>query len=779
MQDNANRFSRADPAGLRREANRLIDLAAEWHGITLQPDGSVQLPAWSSGALGEISTAHHLLESDPGGLSTILQLSHFLAESISEARVPLRELLAPTGTHDGRLALVREFDRISQLAEVRQARDAFHGRLADAAAYYAPDRREELLEYLSDGCNAVKLRVAALESVRQGLMPVQLREGEPSGQTPKLMRHVFVCHSNAELVKALPALPSSIGMVMFLSRDRRREHQVHFGLWIVDGKRVFLFRDLAPGPHPLAAGMTRRPGKRLAERMERNLFPYELQDRVVGANAETGKSLRLDQASTSRDLYPLVPLAELDPDSLLWTALVIDLLKARVFDEGFACPRLSHVSSAIRVGPAEGLLSATAAQLPVPADMAGTARQLTSEDLRSARAARALAGGSRSGHNDWLLDLLGHRINEDLIDVAPTYGALPALGKVATARPGPVDDSCPAGDGVEEYTNLPITAAGLAVLRCGDELVLAEPADSSFDVIHAAGQAFKIVEHLAVHDPDAIGTAAELEADRYFLARANQASQLNHVLLAEWEQQDSAVLGFLQARANSLYRKWLERDLPAGQRLLTTHVGVRQLDLGVSFPPGLLSMTDNVLRVKPAWVMKSGRGTRRYREWSILLSGWRWDNVVPLGLPTERAFFDKHGRGPRCALADRPAAVAVAWEINNWEGLCELLELTESDLPPLLRRWSAADHYVCNSILDRHDPMDSRIRHPLKRPIKFALALSKPSFKHLAGASFDSYQPPRFERGREAALINHAPGWVRRLLRDQGYQLTIRKEDRT
>ena len=764
--------TRSQAPDMRADADALIALMAKWHNVDFE-SGRITLGSVASGATEAIQTASNLLEMDPTGFSTLLQAGAFLETSIAGAMVPLTELLAPSGRFCDRVAMATEVRRVLAQPHVTEQRDAFFARLAHAASYYAPDREAELQEFLADSDNAVMIRVAAQQSLRKGLRAVQLREGRPSGMTPSLYRHLHVCHSSSELVRALPALPASIGMVMFID-PKGEDYQTHFGLWVVDGERVFLFRDTDRGPHPLAAASRRRPERMLAKRIKENLFPYDVQgivwdEREAAFTSEPSRSteLRVSSERHSDHLYPLLPLSELDPACLVWAALVFDLLKTKVFDEGFALPELSFAGSAVQITPGHGLIAPSQGQevLPVPADMIDTRTQLTTADLHSRTGLRAMrrareGAGDSSGMNDWLVDHFQSQIDQNLIDISPRYGIMPALAPPA-AQTTPNDP--------ERGQLLPHEAHGLQLLRVGRQLVLAEPSTSILDVVKVGRRAFKVCAKLAINDPDAIGTPAQLEADRYYLARHNEAVQVNLALQQAWAKQGEEAIAALHSRARSVYGQWLEEDLAAGERCATVYYGMMDALPDAHFPAGVISGRTNVLRCVPASTMEQStqRGGKPYKVWADVLHTWGSRKAIPVALPNaDGSYFPRSG-GLRCVVADRPAAFAVSWQVNNWEGLCELLGWDKSDLPPLLRGWAAVNHYTGNSILDRVDPADHKIHHPLDRPIAFALPLSKHVFKQLSGRA--EPEPYRYAVPKKVKLVSRVPGYVRQMMRERGF----------
>jgi hypothetical protein len=99
--------------------------------------------------------------------------------------------------------------------------------------------------------------------------------------------------------------------------------------------------------------------------------------------------------------------------------------------------------------------------------------------------------------------------------------------------------------------------------------------------------------------------------------------------------------------------------------------------------------------------------------------------------------------------------------------LAELLHWRPAQLPPLLRLWHSADEYIGNSILDRVDPSDWVIKHPLKTSIRFSAVLSKAAYRNLTGKN-EAIKPARVD-DQHLRILRGSNNRVRKALKANGF----------
>jgi hypothetical protein len=757
-----------DDRDMRQHADDLLRILAEWFGIDPE-SGRINVRAWQAGAHSAYSTGHELLSMDPTGFSTVLQVGSFLEQEVRDTKVPLTEYLQPTGALDVLAGRARAIAAIMAEPDVLLQHNEFNRQIAAAAAHYAPARAGELATYLAKPDVAVALRVASQLSVRDALHVVQLRDGEPGGVAPKLLTHLYVCHSASDLVRALPALPSSIGMVMFITGTS--DYQLHFGIFVVDGERIFLYRDKPDAVHPLQGEMRRRPERQLAERIGKNIFPYELAgiewcDGEARFKRTTSDAKDLVTSSfTSPNLYPLVPLSDLDADCLIWAALVFDLIKTRVFLQRMQCDRLSYVGRATRVTGAPSLAApaaTTATGLPVPMDMRPVQHQLRLADL-TAPDAKAL--GNASGRHDWLINLFEPDLVEDLLDLAPHYGFLPSL-------PAPTDPSA--------HDVIPMRVGQHHVIRTGNAILLSPEPQHDF-----LGR-YPRARSLRVQNPDAIGTLEQLAADRHFIARYNQAVQTDVLLRERFEATQHQINHQLLTRANELLPGWLERLRHDDCWLLPRYLPMRDVCPDLHFPRGLVVQRRPCIRQELVSTLTTPardgyRSVRRERKYSDLLTGTGTLGNIAVGRDLDDTPHYHGQRGNmRCVINRSKATYVVGWTVNNWQALAELLDWSPDLMPPLLRGWQTADEYIGNQILDRVDPADWVIKHPIDLPIRFTVLLSRKAYRALTGRhDLPATPTPTIGgAGQPLQVLRGGTPRVMRELKRRGYSATLSTTER-
>lgn len=238
----------------------------------------------------------------------------------------------------------------------------------------------------------------------------------------------------------------------------------------------------------------------------------------------------------------------------------------------------------------------------------------------------------------------------------------------------------------------------------------------------------------------------------------------------------------LTALANDMLPRWLEQ-LGANGPHITRHEALRFLLRDHHFPRGLVARTASAVSAEAAtWMVEKAHSERRERRFSPLLFG-RSEGLetIALGLGSGRKnpYYAGGGKVPCSFDAGRNAQFAVAWSANNAEGVAQLLGTTVDALPPLLRGWSGADDYRGNSILDRIDPADWVIEHPLDgKKIQFSVAMSKQAFLRMTGLK----ELPAFAKHEHAdkriKVIGQLPSYLRKATKEAGFEIVDSLERR-
>jgi hypothetical protein len=395
-------------------------------------------------------------------------------------------------------------------------------------------------------------------------------------------------------------------------------------------------------------------------------------------------------------------------------------------------------------------------------DMRPVQHQLRLADL-TAPDAKAL--GNASGRHDWLINLFEPDLVEDLLDLAPHYGFLPSL-------PAPTDPSA--------HDVIPMRVGQHHVIRTGNAILLSPEPQHDF-----LGR-YPRARSLRVQNPDAIGTLEQLAADRHFIARYNQAVQTDVLLRERFEATQHQINHQLLTRANELLPGWLERLRHDDCWLLPRYLPMRDVCPDLHFPRGLVVQRRPCIRQELVSTLTTPardgyRSVRRERKYSDLLTGTGTLGNIAVGRDLDDTPHYHGQRGNmRCVINRSKATYVVGWTVNNWQALAELLDWSPDLMPPLLRGWQTADEYIGNQILDRVDPADWVIKHPIDLPIRFTVLLSRKAYRALTGRhDLPATPTPTIGgAGQPLQVLRGGTPRVMRELKRRGYSATLSTTER-
>lgn len=502
----------------------------------------------------------------------------------------------------------------------------------------------------------------------------QFLDGQPEepGVRPAYGRHLYRWSNVNSMLRAMVSAPSGVTVNMVESASN--PYGVHFVFAIRNGGRLFVFTDKEQTPHPLAEGMWRRPDKVLAERANRNWFPYDIaglkfsEDGRAYIETSRGRSVVAYQNA----VQPVKPLAELKAPQIIWLVMVLDLIVERFWRQDYRAERLSYTGEMVRV--ATPLIEAAqAARLPVLVDGPATleVRPIKLEDVTSESVREEDVGQGGCEDNLWLEQRYKHLVREEALDVVHESHAGLLLG-----HDGQVVESSKVLEGMW-----------------------------SFDRDREIARMVKI-EAL---DPESFGTAEELESNRLFLARANYAGQIAWHANNEFEERREEVKKWVQ---DSMLRNLVTFEQTLGAKSLW----VRTAWKGDSWEERCCD------------VRYSKDGSREFmrrvevkdhKDHLYSMAGGE-GNVVASRSPW------KNG-APGCYYTGAPSAFLVSLVPETAEQLAWLCGVDVAGLPDVLQHWTQLRKRGANHLLRRVDPMAWKVVDPWSEhmTLKLHVFLSK------------------------------------------------------
>lgn len=622
-------------------------------------------------------TIKEALELDDTNVTGVLLLDALSTAYFNNRNFSVSQLLADP---------VRATEYVNKAATLRgmirspafmDQNNAFVSHLRTALKMYGMDKPESVA--LAENLHEIGyLRRDALRSIKNLRVDQFLAgEPEPAGTAPAYHGWVHQFWNVNHLVEAACSMPS--GVTLSLIRDPD-DMQSYFAFAIRNGGNVFVLSDVPQEVHPLQRYMSRRPERAFGERTYQNWFPYDLLNLKFDEEAkafyadETRRRALIPQA---QKIDRLKPIGELSPAETLWIIMMFDLIVEKFWHKGYQAPALSYTGAMIH--ESRPLLDAAqSANLPVLAYKTLALPALTNADMTQEKVMAAVhKDGGRP--NAWLEARYADKVNPDLFNLldngANSLYLLPAAG------------DNPGGNPHENHELAVVHPAYMAV-RAKDDAQVGEWRKRGRYTLRAL-------------NTTSFGTRDELDANRIFLARHNQAKAIQRMANEEYAKRKDKVLAWYKDRVEG------------------------NLDYLLS-----LAVAGTVRRVfEPA-----APGCRLATADGYQYAGGQFDFVRtygeserPPGVTCSVYLHDGYYKHkPQCLVTGSACSLQVFFQPQNPQQLAELAGCQVSDLPDVLQNWAPNRDFGGNHMLDRIDPMAWALHDPwCQLNLRVLLHLSK------------------------------------------------------
>jgi hypothetical protein len=609
-------------------------------------------------------TIKEALELDDTNVTGVLMLDALSTAYFDSRNFSVSQLLADpvrTTEYVNKAATLRSM--IRSPAFMDQNND-FVSHLRTALKMYGMEKPETVT--MAENLHEIGyLRRDALRSIKNLRVDQFLSgEPEPAGTAPAYHGWVHQFWNINALVEAACRQPS--GVTLSLVRDPN-DLQSYFVFAIRNGGNLFLLSDVPVHAHPLQKYMSRRPERAFGERTTRNWFPYDLLNLKFDEESETffaDEARRRSLIPQQQTVDRIKSISELEPQEVLWIIMMFDLIVEKFWHKGYQATALSYTGAMIR--EERPLLDAAqAANLPVVAYKTLALPALTHADLTQEKVKAAVrSDGGRP--NAWLEERYAAKVDPELFNLLDNGASAlylpPAPG--VTAR------------GASEHQN-----HALALVTPSYVAVLPKD-DKELAFWHKEGR-----YTLRALESTSFGTREELEHNRVFLARHNQAKAIQRMADEEFAKRKDEVIAWYKGR--------VEENM---DHLLS------------------LAAAGNVRRVfeptGPGCELSTADGYQyEGRQFNFVRT---YDDAD--GYPTASCSVylhdGYHRNKPQCVVNSTNASLRVFFQPQNPQQLAELAGCEVADLPDVLRNWSPARDHGGNHLLDRIDPMAWALRDP-------------------------------------------------------------------
>ena len=226
------------------------------------------------------------------------------------------------------------------------------------------------------------------------------------------------------------------------------------------------------------------------------------------------------------------------------------------------------------------------------------------------------------------------------------------------------------------------------------------------------------LSEMAGFDLTSFGTAAEILADRRWVARYNKAVQINLAADEEYEATKEQIVDWVVSKVKT--------NLPT----LVSAIRSGELRAPVSrnhgFAIGQHTEDKNILTIK---------------EWPLgKHMDWYSDYSPHMGLSERfalhRGYVPRYGGRYRCYFDGHPSTFVATFEVSTPEGIAAVCGCAIAELPDVLQHYYKQAAYSGNSILDRIDPLEWVANNPWRQlNLDIRIYLSKRSYARLLKGS--------------------------------------------
>ncbi|MEX3983785.1 hypothetical protein AB4Y45_32905 [Paraburkholderia sp. EG287A] len=605
------------------------------------------------------------LELDSSNTTGVLMLDALSKVYFDNRTFNITQLLADPDRTTEYVRRAGDLRAMVQAPEFTQQSTAFVSNLRSALRMYGMDR-EPTMALTEDLHEIGYLRRDAFRSI-QNLRVDQFLSGAPEadGVLPVYNAWVHQFWNVNSLVEAVCRQPA--GVTLSLVRDPD-DLQSYFVFAVRNGGNLILLSDVPVHAHPLQKYMSRKPEREFASRTSQNWFPYDLlklkfdeeTQRIYADEARRHNLVPLNQT-----IDRIKAIGELAPEEVLWTVMMFDLIVEMFWHQEHQAPALSYTAAMIR--EERPLIDAAqAANLPVVTYPTLALKPLTREDMTAQNVAAAV--GSNGGNpNAWLEARYSDKVDPALFNLLDS-----GVNKLYLP-PGPARE---AEKGKHRNHELATVSPSHVSVNQKDDQQLAFWLQRSRYPLHALPST-------------TFGTREELEHNRLFLARHNQAQAIQRLADEEYGQRKDEVIAWWSARvrenldylvslaAAGTLRRVFEPTAPGC--CLSTTDGTHYLDQQYHFvrtygEDDRFPLSDHTLHVS---------------------SGWNYSRR-------------KHD----CAVTGNVSSYRVLFQPQNAKQLAELAGCEVHDLPDVLQHWSAGRDHDGNHLLSRIDPMAWVLQDP-------------------------------------------------------------------
>jgi hypothetical protein len=595
---------------------------------------------------------------DPGVLTTFMVLRSSVREYAAEQSFDALELLEDPDAILKRTAKLRELLKLLNDSEGTKLVQEWQKKLKKAAKEYGLGNFVD--ELIEDPQDLAYIRRDALRAMKE-LKVHHFSRGRRGDKKAKYNGKLLKFWNMASVI-GFAQVQKIDGVTMVLIRDPVAEYSF-FGFLIRNGENITFLTDVEPQTHPLQKYMKRSRGKGRAfeSRAYQLRFPYQLFDFKF-----TDKGEYVEELGGTKSLVPVnikaalvCEIKDLEPDQALWSMMMFDIIQQRYWRERRRRDKLSYTGSGTVMLPEatssnKGALVA-AGHAPVP--------YLTRKEINR-DALKKNWKRKPTGQHYWMEDRYAHLVPDQAFNLV-------GEGKKLLLT---------TGEKVTDKGLLPMIRS-----REGE---------------------------LQSVDASAFGTPLEMEKDRRFLARHNQAVIIQKEAKKEYTRRVKKI------------RVWYEKKVRQNLDALMEFACKGKMMSEIQGAPPK-KHKDDFEHVFENGIPKPGNILHVCIDKSPP-SWWRREAVC---LYSMREIGDYGRQIYSCFISKMNATVWAHFTPKTPVSLSHMANVPVKELPDVLQHWYQTERYDGNCILDRIDPLEWKCKNPwMEETFEVVIGLSKRQF---------------------------------------------------
>ncbi|MCY9311688.1 hypothetical protein MOF23_22410 [Bacillus inaquosorum] len=339
------------------------------------------------------------LKYDLTYVTTLMLMNTYLEDFTKERKISLQEILHNYSTFSMWLSKVEEFKNILNSDEVSAIVNEFKQLLSESLLHYGIDQKvyDSMIENES---NLAELRYSSFNAINE-LEIVQFSQGKATSKRPRIYKDIFIFKDINTLIKWMMTVDS--GIVVAMIQNTHDLGDSYFVFAVRNGGTLSILTDREKQRHPLYSELsrTRAKGRAFYERIIEYHFPYSILDIDFGDNHRAYISSE-NSLISQEDGIPIKAIKDLDDDEIVWLIMMFDLLQKKFFDEDYKSAELSYTSHMIT--ETDFLLKeAEKNEIVVSSYNPLSLPKITAQTMKSENLKGVFSFGP-TGSNDWMIE---------------------------------------------------------------------------------------------------------------------------------------------------------------------------------------------------------------------------------------------------------------------------------------------------------------------------------------------------------------------------------------